>query len=313
MVDMHVRPHAQHAASPSPLRGPALPIGIAVTAIGMLLSLGGVAVPTGDAVYELPAPLAVTRLPGVQQSAVVSVDPCSEAAVTQAIARGDDAATIAGFGGGAAFRDAVVASNAPCISLVDPERLWVVVNKATPLVPVDFAPAALGAVPMQATTRSDRVREDVGAAIAALGEAAQAADAGRIGVNNGYRSFSLQGATYSAYVRAEGEDVANAGSAKPGHSEHQTGLALDIVACDDRCGSIESFGETTQASWVAEHAWEFGFIVRYEAEGSPVTGYAPEPWHLRYVGPELARAYHEGGFRTLEEFFGLPAAPDYPG
>ena len=83
------------------------------------------------------------------------------------------------------------------------------------------------------------------------------------------------------------------------------------MACDAGCGGLDGFGATRQSEWVAAHAWEYGFIVRYEQVGTPVTGYAPEPWHLRYVGTELAAAYHEGGFHTLEEFFGLPAAPDY--
>ena len=61
------------------------------------------------------------------------------------------------------------------------------------------------------------------------------------------------------------------------------------------------------------HAWEFGWIIRYEDGYTPVTGYSPEPWHLRYIGPELAAAYHDGGWHTLEEFFGLAAAPGYLG
>ena len=103
-------------------------------------------------------------------------------------------------------------------------------------------------------------------------------------------------------------------SARPGFSEHQTGLAADVVACaGGRCGAIEQLAGTPQGAWVAEHAWEHGYIVRYQDGQTPITGYQPEPWHLRYIGPDLARAYREGGFRTLEEFFGLPAAPDYAG
>jgi D-alanyl-D-alanine carboxypeptidase len=83
------------------------------------------------------------------------------------------------------------------------------------------------------------------------------------------------------------------------------------VACGLGCGGLDGFGGTTQSDWVAAHAWEHGFIVRYEDVGSPITGYAPEPWHLRYVGVDLAAAYHNGGFHTLEEFFGLPPAPGY--
>ena len=80
-----------------------------------------------------------------------------------------------------------------------------------------------------------------------------------------------------------------------------------------RLRRMGAFGGTPQQAWVAAHSWEYGWIVRYVEGRTEVTGYSPEPWHLRYIGRELAAAYHEGGWQTLEEFFGLPAAPDYPG
>ncbi|PRB17333.1 M15 family metallopeptidase [Microbacterium sp. MYb62] len=307
---MHFLPHAQHAAPRSPIRGPALPIGVAVTAIGILFSIGSApSAPSGaDA---MPEPVAVMQVPSVHVGATTAADPCADPSVQQAIANGDDAATIAGFGGGAAFREAVVAGNAPCISLSDPTRVWVVVNKSLPLNPPDYEPADLASVPLQMTTPSGRVRSDVAAAVGRMAEVAAAEGVGRIGANNGYRSYGLQVTTYDSHVRSQGQADADAGSARPGHSEHQTGLALDVVACARACGGLDGFGGTAQSDWVAEHAWEYGFIVRYEQVGTPVTGYAPEPWHLRYVGVDLAAAYREGGYHTLEEFFGLPAAPDY--
>ncbi|GGM38995.1 hypothetical protein GCM10010489_07580 [Microbacterium saperdae] len=259
----------------------------------------------------MPEPVTVMQVPSVLVGATPAVDPCTDPAVQKALGSGDDAAAIAGFGGGASFRDAVVAGNAPCISLSDPARIWVVVNKARPLEPADYAPANLAGVPLQMTTLSGQVRSDVAAAVGEMAEGAAAAGVGRVGANNGYRSYGLQVSTYDAHVRSQGQEGADAGSARPGHSEHQTGLALDVVACDGQCGGLDGFGATAQSAWVAEHAWEYGFVVRYEGVGTAVTGYAPEPWHLRYVGMELAAAYHDGGFHTLEEFFGLPAAPDY--
>lgn len=303
-------PHAQHAAPRSPIRGPALPIGVALTAIGILCSIGSGPVPSSDA-EVMPVPVAVMQVPPVKVAATTAADPCAEQSVQQAIANGDDAGAIAGFGGGVAFREAVVAGNAPCISLSDPARLWVVVNKSLPLDPPTYEPADLAQVPLQMTTPSGRVRSDVAAAVGRMADAAAAAGVGRIGANNGYRSYGLQVTTYGSHVRSQGQAEADAGSARPGHSEHQTGLALDVVACGAGCGGLDGFGGTAQSGWVAAHAWEYGFIVRYEQVGTPVTGYAPEPWHLRYVGVDLAAAYHEGGFHTLEEFFGLPAAPDY--
>lgn len=303
-------PYAQHAAPRSPIFGPALPVGLAVTAVGVLLSLTGAAA-TPVASEDMPRPVTVMQVPTVENAATPAADPCADPGVQEAIAAGDDAATIAGFGGGARFREAVVAGNAPCVSLSDPARIWVVVNKGRPLDPAAYEPAELGQVPLQTTTPSGRVRAEVADAVGRMAEAAVAAGVGRIGANNGYRSYGLQVATYGAHVRDQGQADADAGSARPGHSEHQTGLALDVVACDAGCGGLDGFGATRQSEWVAAHAWEYGFIVRYEQVGTPVTGYAPEPWHLRYVGTELAAAYHEGGFHTLEEFFGLPAAPDY--
>ncbi|MCS3843456.1 D-alanyl-D-alanine carboxypeptidase family protein [Microbacterium sp. AK031] len=302
--------HPRHASRPSRVLTIALPIGLLVTALGMLWAIAD-----APAVAEAelpPVPVVAAQLPGVDVGGVVASDPCADPVVADALAAGDDEAAIAAFGGGAAFRDAVVAGNAPCISLSDPARLWLVVNKARPLEPLDFEPAALSGVDLAATTSSDRLRPDARDGLNALAREAEASGAGMIGINNGYRSYNLQMSTYSGFVASEGVVGADKGSARAGFSEHQTGLAVDVVACDDGCGDIDSFGSTAQAAWVQEHAWEYGYVVRYESGASDKTGYMPEPWHLRYVGHQLAAAYHEGGFHTLEEFFALPAAPDYP-
>ena len=302
--------HPRHASRPSRVLTIALPIGLLVTALGILWAIADA--PATAETEPPPMPVVAAQLPSVDVGGVVAADPCADPVVTDALAAGDDEAAIAAFGGGAAFRDAVVAGNAPCISLSDPARVWLVVNKARPLEPLDFEPASLSGVDLAATTSSDRLRPDARDGLNALARAADASGAGVIGINNGYRSYNLQMSTYSGFVASEGVAGADQGSARAGFSEHQTGLAVDVVACDDGCGEIDAFGSTAQAAWVAEHAWEFGYVVRYESGASDRTGYMPEPWHLRYVGPQLAAAYHEGGFHTLEEFFALPAAPDYP-
>ncbi|MGN7950516.1 M15 family metallopeptidase [Microbacterium sp. 22215] len=309
---MSFAPQPQHAAPRSPIHGPALPFGLAVTAVGILLSLAGA--PIADAGRDelaMPQPLVVQDVPAVEVGATTAADPCSEPSVLEAITAADDAAIIAGFGGAESFRAAVIAGNAPCVALADPAHVWVVVNKARPLAPIDFAPGSLADIPLQMTTSSGQARADVASAVGEMAEAAAAEGAGRIGANNGYRSYDLQVATHASHVRSSGQAHADASSARAGHSEHQTGLAIDLVACDSRCGAIESFGATAQGEWIAANAWEYGFIVRYEQVGSGITGYKPEPWHLRYLGRDLAAAYHHGGYHTLEEFFGLPAAPDY--
>ncbi len=308
---MFVPSQPQHAAPRSPIRGPALPLGLAAMAIGVLLSLAGAPVASTPDELAMPQPSVVQDVPAVEVGATTAADPCSEPSVLDAIAVADDAAIIAGFGGGESFRSAVVAGNAPCVALDDPAHVWVVVNKARPLAPVSFAPSSLADLPLQMTTRSGQARTDVAAAVGEMADAAAAEGAGRIGANNGYRSYELQVTTHASHVRNSGQAGADASSARAGHSEHQTGLALDLVACDSSCGAIESFGATVQGEWIAANAWEYGFIVRYEQVGSGITGYKPEPWHLRYLGRELAAAYHHGGYHTLEEFFALPAAPDY--
>lgn len=286
----------------------ALPIGVVVTAIASLVTLMGL-LPISRA--ELPQPAAALALPDVEVDETVAANPCADAAVQQALAAGDDAAAVAAFGGGEQFRAAVTVGNAPCIALDDPAHAWVVVNKLRPLAPQDFAPASLSRVALRATTPSNRLRPEVVDALHSMADAARAAGAGTLGINNGYRSYGVQQLTYSSHVQARGQERADAGSARPGYSEHQTGLAIDVIACDPACSGLDAFGGTSEGRWVAEHAWEYGFIVRYEDGETGTTGYLAEPWHLRYIGPELAAAYRAGGFHTLEQFFGLPAASDY--
>ncbi|MGP6170500.1 M15 family metallopeptidase [Microbacterium sp. A204] len=301
--------HSRYASPRSRVLTIALPIGLAVTALGALWALAEV--PSVADEVALPAPAVVAHLPGIELASVDAADPCATPEVIGALAAGDDEAVVAGFGGGVAFRDAVLAGNAPCISLTDPVHHWTVVNKTHALAPVDYEPAAMTEAPIEMTTASRLIDPDAAAALGNMAAALQISGAGKLGMNNAYRSYRLQVSNYSGQVSAAGQAEADLSSARPGFSEHQTGFAVDVVACSSGCGEIGAFGGTAESDWIAAHAWEYGFIVRYEAGATPVTGYEPEPWHLRYIGPGLASAYHEGGYHALEEFFGLPAAPDY--
>lgn len=301
--------HPRHASRRPRVVGITVPIGLLFTAAASLVALA--AVPVAPGVDDLPAPAAAMMLPDVHVAAERAADPCADEQVRAALADGDDAATVRAFGGGEAFRAAVAAGNAPCISLSDPARTWVVVNKLRPLRPESYAPASLIGAAVASTTRSNELRPVATAALDAMAAAARDAGAGVLGINNGYRSYAVQVRTYGTHVRNKGAEGADAVSARPGFSEHQSGLAFDLVACAPSCGDLDSFGPSPQGRWVAENAWRYGFIVRYEAGRTAVTGYSPEPWHIRYIGPELAEAYHQGGHHTLEEFFGLPPAPDY--
>ena len=117
-------------------------------------------------------------------------------------------------------------------------------------------------------------------------------------VCSGFRSYSYQKSLYNSYVARDGKAAADRYSARPGHSEHQTGLALDV----NRASS--SFDNSKEAKWLAAHCAEYGFIIRYPKGKESVTGYKYESWHVRYVGKDLAKKVTASGL-TLEEYFGI--------
>ena len=126
-----------------------------------------------------------------------------------------------------------------------------------------------------------------------------------------YRSYGRQVDVYNGWVSQLGQEAADLTSARPGHSEHQTGWVMDIGAVPSNCDLDQCFADTSQGSWLAANAYLYGFILRYPDGYTPITGYEFEPWHYRYVGVELATEMRTTGVVTLEEFFGLPAAPTY--
>jgi D-alanyl-D-alanine carboxypeptidase len=144
------------------------------------------------------------------------------------------------------------------------------------------------------------MRKEVAAALEQLFAGAQK-DGLQLAVVSAFRSFETQKMLFDYYVRTQGEEEARRYSAVPGHSEHQTGLAVDISGSDGKCAAEDCFADTPEGKWLAEHAHEYGFIIRYPKGKEAITGYAYEPWHLRYVGKELAREIQEKGV-TLEEF-----------
>ena len=119
-------------------------------------------------------------------------------------------------------------------------------------------------------------------------------------VGSGYRSYATQASLFASNVRQHGEAKANRFSSRPGHSEHQSGLAVDFGGIDRACWVEDCFEQTTASKWLAAHAHEYGFILRYPKGKEKITGYQYEPWHFRYVGRELAGALHQSGL-TMEE------------
>lgn len=196
-------------------------------------------------------------------------------------------------------------------SVDDPMSIWVVSNKLRPLSPVDFAPNDL-VMPQGVENQFAQPLREPAARAAEQFIAAAGAAGHSVWIISAYRDYATQVALYDNYVGRDGQEAADTYSARPGHSEHQTGLALDI---DDHgnCYLDACFGETPAGQWLAANAADHGFIVRYPAGKQEVTGFMPEPWHFRYVGPELAQEMRATGVTTLEEFFGLPAAPGYAG
>lgn len=188
-------------------------------------------------------------------------------------------------------------------STSDPESPWVVVNKRTPLDPIDYEPDLT-------IVRGYLVRPDAAPDVAALLDAADA-DGVRLTLRSAYRGYPKQAEVYEGWVAQLGAARADSVSARPGYSEHQTGLGVDVGGTTrPECDFEACFGETVEGRWVAEHAAEFGLLVRYTRQNSAVTGYAPEPWHLRWVGRDLAAHMRATGATTLEEVFDVPGG-DY--
>lgn len=119
--------------------------------------------------------------------------------------------------------------------------------------------------------------------------------------SSGYRSYDYQQEVHQYYVNQYGEEYANQISAKPGESEHQTGLVMDVTSPSVDYQLIQEFGDTAAGSWVEEHADDYGFIIRYPEGKQSITGYQYEPWHLRYVGESHAQEIMSGNI-TLEEY-----------
>ena len=145
-----------------------------------------------------------------------------------------------------------------------------------------------------------RMQPEAAEAFEVLVNAAAAEDL-TIKVTTAYRPYSYQADLYYYYLAVKGEEWTEKYSAPPGTSEHQTGLAADVSCPSINYELDSSFGETEEGKWLAKHAPEYGFILRYQEGKEDITGYAYEPWHIRYVGKEAAEVITEKGL-TLEEF-----------
>lgn len=157
-----------------------------------------------------------------------------------------------------------------------------IVNKTYPL-PAEFNPGGLSEEFMDAFYQMQSAAE---------------LDGIELWIQSGYRSYSTQEAIYNNYVSMDGQEKADTYSSRPGHSEHQSGLAADINNPD------ESFNNTEAAEWIKNNCYKYGFIVRFPEGKEGSTGYIYESWHIRYVGEKWAKKITESG-KSLEEYFNI--------
>lgn len=178
---------------------------------------------------------------------------------------------------------------------LNPASIDVLVNKKHCLQPLAFVPPDL--VTTYGATISAKAANDFNRMYT------DAASAGQpFSVTSSYRSYTTQVSTYDYWVSVNGRQGADTVSARPGYSEHQTGLAIDVST--DGC-TLDCFGSTSQYQWFQANAANYGFIQRYYRGYEHISGYASEEWHYRYVGVPTAQDMKAKGIKTLEQYWGI--------
>lgn len=205
--------------------------------------------------------------------------------------------------------------NRKLYSTTDPTSFWVIVNKQHPLQPSTYAPSDLrlpnvsqrlpGATEMQ-------LRDEPADALEVMFAAAEK-DGVKLQITTAYRGYAYQKTLYDGYVAKQGQAAADKQSARPGYSEHQTGLAVDIRPQSGECYLEACFGTTPEGIWLAKNAHDYSYIIRYPEGKESVTGYEYEPWHIRYVGKDLSQEMYDKNILTLEEFFTVSGGQQYTG
>jgi len=198
-------------------------------------------------------------------------------------------------------------------STTNSASIWVIVNKQNPLAPKEYAPNNLvfPDVPLRVPGNdSMQLRQDAATALEKLVAGAKS-EGLTLMLASGYRSYTYQVGLYDGYVRSMGKTEADKTSARPGHSEHQTGLAADLEPVSKECELEICFGDLPEGKWLAANAYRYGFIIRYPIDKTSITGYEYEPWHLRYIGTGLAAELKKQNLKTLEEFFDVAGGTSY--
>jgi D-alanyl-D-alanine carboxypeptidase len=182
----------------------------------------------------------------------------------------------------------------------DFEAIDVLVNKYNQL-PRDYIPKDLVTLDVSIAYEGRMVREIILDDLLEMFDAAKV-DGYELIVLSAFRSYLYQEEVYLNYVDKSGQEKADTFSARPGHSEHQTGLCVDLVKKNN--GGLGGFVGSVEAEWVKEHAHEYGFVITYPEHKIEITRYMHEPWHIRYVGRELALYLHQFDL-TLDEYHAL--------
>ncbi len=195
---------------------------------------------------------------------------------------------------------------------VNPDSYTVLVNKEYGL-PEDYVPDDLIVPDIRFyggfSKDKSYMRKDAGRALEKMFSDAEKDNVILYGIS-GYRSYARQKEIYNNNVSMHGSSETNKVSAEPGHSEHQTGLTIDVSIAAHTGSLLEEFGSTKEGIWLKEHCSKYGYIIRYPKNKEKITGYSYEPWHIRYVGQEIAE-YLTANKLTLEEYFNYIPISEY--
>lgn len=161
----------------------------------------------------------------------------------------------------------------------------------------DYIPYDLVKIKLEFANNYKYLRKEACESFIKMSKQAKKHNLSIIGVS-AFRSYKYQDNLYNYYVQEKGIKYADSASARPGHSEHQTGLALDVMGSNN---DYNLFGETNEFKWMIKNAYKYGFILRYPKNKEHITGFKYEPWHWRYVGIKVAKIIHNNNI-TLEEY-----------
>ncbi|MBU5266159.1 D-alanyl-D-alanine carboxypeptidase family protein [Virgibacillus proomii] len=196
-----------------------------------------------------------------------------------------------------------VTTNGGVNVLANPHEQLALVNKENALpedyIPVDLVTPSVP-FPFKEDLPKKKMRDIAAPALEELFAAAEK-EGLELYAQSGYRSYDRQVTVFNSNVQSLGEKEANLVSARPGESEHQTGLTMDVTSPAINFDLTTEFADTDEGKWLADHAADYGFIIRFPKGKEDITKYQYEPWHIRYVGKKAAKEIMENNL-TLEEY-----------